>query len=1155
MAKYGPGVYRAAKAIIDGMDKATEDLPEQYRNRIEIGANVWLLPAFGIREYFSMIVDPMDMIKRFIDNPSRMLFGLSFGPFSGMALNLYSRQGYFSTSPLMKDFADFGWTKEEIDKFKTKDDSKFADSITYGEGEDAIIAFLTSAIPFAQLADSLTQTEIASILRGNTIINSKKVKSLFNYFIGLNYKKIEDIEIVFDNFFKLSPGEQYILRESLKRENPDLYDYLRQYSLLSKILKTMNASGKDWKTKAENLVNSAVVYIYYDMEMNKHGSGDEWLEANPHFQKIMEEFWDSTGNSSGKIYGKKKFEQGQLKSIANKILSYVRNIDDTKLAKLKLAGIDNPFTKAIKKADLRAEFFDNQGNFRLKSLDQIVNIVDAYGLEGTIIDINNVKVQAEKGYQDWKNLSEQAKLEKKKEDTDFYGRMAIVFKVLPDNIENLSDEESASYWNKYNNLLDTLIKSDKKYNNRYLAELPEWQRKYYELNTQYFSLWSKLRADFDKSDNQFFENFSNMPSWFQKWYFLKNPEARIYFPKLAEILKQMRNDPELNYYDLFYQKLGDKDWDAFREIYFKRKPLRKKYYPTAAIYNKALAKLRETENSDEKSVELQRIYDWLWNKQDILKSWDKDKPGQYIYIEKMRELMKEDYTDFYSRFYANNDKSWKEFRKVYFKRHPLREIYYPLALKLEGKTWKEREEILADKANQKAVDAWNEDKPGRLEKSQAYLKYEKLWNEFNLIDNLTWEGKRSRADYLREHPEMVKIWDSYDTKEQLAIKHKQKQYFDILYQIPADGKGRDYLIKYFTLKVQADKFLEDNPDLQTYWDKNKKTYTGKEKIIRDLLNEFNKLTFQADKIQFLVENPELDEYFLNQVPPGIRRLRILEKLYFKIDDKNIRSAFVKSRPELAEYWEISKIPAEFLINPETMAVAQAKLKDYARFTDAARKGDWDGVELLRKSVSSKPDTSTDTGKWLADKIYSDSMQAWASTFGSVLSTYFFRALPQWVRDQYFKNHPDSKILSYLSLGRALEEGLRLYDQSNKTESWANRVMLKYGKDIPYDLKKKVSREMIRLGKWEDRSKWTSERWSNYWLQRTASVNKLRLEDFNKIKLLGIEAKRIAKTYPMSIFAKPLKEFGGINPFLGSELLLMRGNLAKKYKVKVFDDMF
>jgi hypothetical protein len=154
----------------------------------------------------------------------------------------------------------------------------------------------------------------------------------------------------------------------------------------------------------------------------------------------------------------------------------------------------------------------------------------------------------------------------------------------------------------------------------------------------------------------------------------------------------------------------------------------------------------------------------------------------------------------------------------------------------------------------------------------------------------------------------------------------------------------------------------------------------------------------------------------------------------------------------------------------------------------------------------------------------------------------------------------------MPLGRALEEGLRIYGQRNKAETWADGLMFKYGKDMPYQLKEKVSREMIRLGKWTDRTAWSKERWASYQLDKVAKTNRIRRSEIENNRLLSLEAQRVARQYTSSIFAKPLKEFGTINVFkgspeteknlanvfLGSEELVLRTIPVNKRVMRLFD---
>jgi len=127
-------------------------------------------------------------------------------------------------------------------------------------------------------------------------------------------------------------------------------------------------------------------------------------------------------------------------------------------------------------------------------------------------------------------------------------------------------------------------------------------------------------------------------------------------------------------------------------------------------------------------------------------------------------------------------------------------------------------------------------------------------------------------------------------------------------------------------------------------------------------------------------------------------------------------------------------------------------------------------------------------------------------------------------------------------------------------------MFKYGKDMPYQLKEKVSREMIRLGKWTDRTAWSKERWASYQLDKVAKTNRIRRSEIENNRLLSLEAQRVARQYTSSIFAKPLKEFGTINVFkgspeteknlanvfLGSEELVLRTIPVNKRVMRLFD---
>jgi hypothetical protein len=100
------------------------------------------------------------------------------------------------------------------------------------------------------------------------------------------------------------------------------------------------------------------------------------------------------------------------------------------------------------------------------------------------------------------------------------------------------------------------------------------------------------------------------------------------------------------------------------------------------------------------------------------------------------------------------------------------------------------------------------------------------------------------------------------------------------------------------------------------------------------------------------------------------------------------------------------------------------------------------------------------------------------------------------------------------------------------------MMRQYGSNLPSSIDAAVQRIMVKWGEWEDRSSWSSAKWSQWWADRTARLNGLRQKDFDEIPLLRRELARAQKMFSYSMLPIRSKRIHGIiNPFLGALVML------------------
>ena len=103
------------------------------------------------------------------------------------------------------------------------------------------------------------------------------------------------------------------------------------------------------------------------------------------------------------------------------------------------------------------------------------------------------------------------------------------------------------------------------------------------------------------------------------------------------------------------------------------------------------------------------------------------------------------------------------------------------------------------------------------------------------------------------------------------------------------------------------------------------------------LKTYNKLTDVADKRKFIDSNPEF-EYFLNNVPDGIKKIRALQEEYFALTASNKTALSAKktkldAHPELQVYWDVNALPNSAFTDKAVFDEWQKKWNKIERYFD------------------------------------------------------------------------------------------------------------------------------------------------------------------------------------------------------------------------------
>ena len=562
-----------------------------------------------------------------------------------------------------------------------------------------------------------------------------------------------------------------------------------------------------------------------------------------------------------------------------------------------------------------------------------------------------------------------------------------------------------------------------------------------------------------------------------------------------------------NYYSTFNSQ---PEW--FKQFYFIAHPDAKIYYPVATERER---RLQEIASKMDKGINTTKdrlaLEEWFWNQTDAIKAWEKEKPET---IKKFRE--KKDY---------------------------IINFQVPLQSFANINNWVGYYNFILSPNNSKYLKAWSES--GEADRTPEQIKIDaekkiqiaKASKEFYSLPSKTWEDQKAKQEWLDKNTELREWWDRNKTPQEKELSKKVQQYQ--LMKFDFDPTKGDVYTQWRKLTLSRDQFLKDNPEVLAYLNKGSADNL-ESTVIQKKLKIFNSLSTEK-QAEYIDSNPDLSEYFLAGVPEQIRSVRKLQDQYFDIKEKDYKSkddyydarnSFLSSHKELQKYWDTMSLPASAFNDKDLFNKYQnylSKINKYFDSVSASGLNDFMRIGLLSLNPYQVPGDSPED-KWLKGKVYSSAMQTWIRLLddNKSIGMYFFRQLPNWIRQQYYKNHPEKMAMANYSLGNWFGQSVWSNAQNNPNAIWALQQQKRYGSNIPFSISKKVENILIASGLWEDRSKWNTSMWNEWQLSRAAKLNGLRSSDVATNPLIKKELFRASQMFgkvapiPSGIYKKNIK---------------------------------
>lgn len=974
--KNQPRLRRAAIVYIKAIEEASKDLPEWYKERIKIWGAWYTLPLFSIFQVLDVWKDPVGEIIKWKENKNHPISGLAWNPAISTFIKKKTGKGYWDDR---KDFKDYGWTEEMINRLGKENVDL--------EANTSIFEIYARQIPVFNLAYTLSEKTNELLRETDSAIGSKNLNAWTSYLLGFSLKKIDDLQILWGAYWRMLPQDRNKFMATLSKE-----EYDRLYLLL-------NLKNNEKLIKAEELGIDDPVYIqymedfpyrfkYYEL-LDRVGADEAkyYLATNKEAREALQRQWDLLEYSPKRAAQNHLYQIGQVRNMFFQILKQLKpELKPGEEAKPALWQyiVGQGYQLDYTKEDFENDVIDEDGNLIPETLEELMALIPFKGKKWLE---NIVKEQMEKMAQ----FPEQWYREVIEADKRTFNYLYSVYmqtfgkKFIPWDIPASIDERGAA------------------------------------TSAAYTDLWDK------------------MPDDIKAEYLVRNPYKAVWHDYKSQYLKKIAVliDPKNleNWYENFYT---DKYFSARdREYYFIKHALKRKYYPTARLWQ---AEIKKDEANRAKGIFTNHASEFLDKiPKDVQTAWEKDSPntweshrwwkGYHTLINAKR------YEDAVDYFWSPNNQAPRE---RYF-------INYP------------------------------EEKVFRV-KQKTYWK----------MPRQTWEEEHEAFGWLFDNPDYIEWTHRFEvTDEQKAHGKIRDELHEVKYKIKPEGKGLDFLMEMAGWEAKKRQIYEENPWLEEEYKKGLTPEMRKKYEVTREFFEMDPYDYDA-KQEFLKLHPELKKAWRDMAQPWERRILDLQDQYFKFRTSAEKEAFLKQHPELQHYWTSKSYPWSFWYD-------KTKFKQDLALVESATKAISENIELSDrlKEILARPKTEDE--RFIANKIYQWSMQQWI-TLGqedSQKGWEFFDSLPLPVREIYFKKHPGQREYFaftnewYRKIQISPEEGNKFFNSSLNRE-WRERYFERHPEARAFF---KQLNELSKLPRetWEDQQKirswWARHEDLKEWLAR------------------------------------------------------------------------
>lgn len=1030
LGRYGYQTFRAGVAIMQIWEANTAHLPEMYKDRIsiKIGDREFLIrPNISLIDVMRFVFDPSKEIEQTFENPRKLFFGLGYGPIVGPIVEELTGATYFK--PSESEMKAMGWNYGEI----KKELQKYEDSKAGETWIDTWWKLVYSIVPHIEIIEKLFFKADVEFQQTGNILKSSKFREISKMF-AINILERDAVDAFTQKLYSLPPSVRNYYINQIKESDPELYEEWQRQSLIS-LNNNLIVKGVSEEERIRTLDKRRAQNEYYRLEAQEKGAGSEWLDKNPYQKELLEEVWRDSPKSAYDEYREKlrliDEDRRTIRQIVEETLP--SNLENEKnIERYKALGYDY---QPVNRDKLIKDLTNKDLNIHQ------MNVLLAYKYPDVGLDfIRKSQIDQKRAEsEEYKALSLEEKKELSLADQAYYKKINILNRFLPD--KDATEEEVQKAFELRKKQIDKIFTPEEK--KRYLDSIPESQKILEKAMTDYIERWGKIIEN--SEGGKYWESLNSQPSWFKEFYFLNNPEVRVYLPLALEREKRLGEviEMEKRGFSTIKERKALNDWFWAHE---------KEIKAWESHSPETIERYRERKEYDE------NFYFPLQSFANI-KNWQ----GYYNFL---LSPSNKKYLDMWSRMGSSErtEEQIKEEAEQKIKMAKLSKEYYSLP----STTWndqKKKQEWLNN--NSELRDWWDRNKSKEelelSKKAQVYfdMKFD-IEDEGSGYDYYLKfrEINVKRQDYLNNNPDVLKYINSNEEGtllEPSTIKRKLA-----IYNTLSDEKKREY--------------LDNNKDLAKYFLDGVPSGIRK---VRELQEEYfnikesqfkTKDEFYDARNKFLKDNPNLKKYWDAMAMPSS---------YFL--DKQKFNKYQIDLSKVLKYYD---------------SISANNLSDSMR------------ISLLNMNSYMVPGNSEED-KWMMNKVYESAMQTWIRLLDENKSVgmYFFRQLPTWIRARYYDNHPDKRVLSNYSLNQWFGQPIWRYNKNNPSVNWALEQQRKYGKNIPISIKRQVEKILIGAGEWEDRSSWTSEKWKEWQTDRAARLNGLKQKDVDTNPLLRKELYR------------------------------------------------